>query len=65
MTVDKTLPKWAYLQLQCLKGSVCDTEIIEIKKVTGIKSNTEIMRMALHAYWLDKVGGNWKEVRGE
>jgi len=57
------MPKWAYAQLQYLKGSTCDTEITELKKVTGVKSNTELMRMALHAYWIDKVGGKWRDAK--
>jgi len=45
------MPKWSYIQLQVIKGSTCDKEIEELKKETGLKSGTAILRLALHSYW--------------
>lgn len=45
------MPKWSYIQLQVVKGSACDKEIEDLKKYTGLKTGTAILRLALHGYW--------------
>lgn len=47
----ETMPKWSYIQLQVVRGSACDKEIEDLKKVTGLKTGTAILRLALHSYW--------------